>query len=66
MFDQRLKKAHDILRKLEDIRFQLTIVGTIANPCVSESKELELMIMLEETEMLIDNISKLLYCNHQE
>lgn len=53
MLEQRLRKSHGILHKLEDVRFQLTLIGTITNPYLSESYEKELMDKLCEVESSI-------------
>lgn len=58
---ERIRKAHEILLQLENIRHTLVTIGTIANPHLTEAYEAELMGKLEETEALLGKVSECLH-----
>ena len=61
MFLERIHKAHEILFALEDIRYTIVTIGTLANPHLTEEYESELMDKLKETEMLLGRVKDCLH-----
>lgn len=53
---ERIRKAHELLFELENVRYTLVTIGTLINPHLTESYEAELMEKLIETEALLDRI----------
>lgn len=53
---ERIRKAHELLFELENVRYTLVAIGTLTNSHLAETYEAELMEKLIETEMLLDRI----------
>lgn len=53
---ERIRKAHELLFELENVRYTLVTIGTLTNPHLTESYEEELMDKLVETEMFLNRI----------
>lgn len=53
---ERIRKAHELLFELENVRYTLVTIGTLTNSHLAETYEAELMEKLIETEMLLDRI----------
>ena len=53
---ERIRKAHELLFELENVRYTLVTIGTLANTHLAESYEAELMEKLIETEVFLNRI----------
>ena len=58
---ERIRKAHEMLFELEDIRYTLVTIGTVYNPLLTEDYEAELMGKLSEAETLLAKIKECLH-----
>lgn len=53
MRDERIMKAHELLSKIENLRFNIVCIANITNPHITDSYERKMIDELIEVENLI-------------